>query len=60
MSTGLEQVVQTGDWDRRTVSENGQVTIPAQLREKYDINPEDDVVVGETIDGTLCIVKPGE
>lgn len=60
MSTGLEQVVRTDDWDRREVQENGRVTIPKELREKHGIEDGDAVVLGENPQGDLCIVKPGE
>jgi len=59
MSTGLEQVMQTDDWDRVTVHDNGRITIPKDLRDEYGIEDGDPLIVGENAQGDLCILKPG-
>ena len=44
---------------RRTVSENGQVTIPKALRSRYEIDPGDTVVVRDR-GGELVIQPPSD
>jgi len=39
-------------WSTR-VTENGQVTIPKELREKYDLDPGDEVVWLDTDEGIV-------
>jgi AbrB family looped-hinge helix DNA binding protein len=41
----------------RTVGERGQVTLPKELRERFDIQGGDEVVVRET-DDRIVIEKP--
>ena len=43
--------------ERRTVGERGQVTLPKELRERYDIQGGDEVVVRES-DDRIVIEKP--
>ena len=43
--------------ETRTVGERGQVTLPKELRERYDIQGGDEVVVRETND-RIVIEKP--
>lgn len=46
-----------GRSEERTVGERGQVTLPKELREKFDIRGGDEVVVHEE-DGKITIEKP--
>ena len=43
--------------ETRTVGERGQVTLPKELRERFDIQGGDEVVVRET-DDRIVIAKP--
>ena len=43
--------------ETRTVGERGQVTLPKELRERYDIQGGDEVVVRES-DDRIVIEKP--
>lgn len=43
--------------ETRTVGERGQVTLPKELRERFDIKGGDSVLVRET-DGHIVIEKP--
>lgn len=43
--------------ETRTVGERGQVTLPKELRERFDIQGGDTVIVRET-DGQIVIEKP--
>jgi AbrB family looped-hinge helix DNA binding protein len=43
--------------ETRTVGERGQVTLPKELRERFDIQGGDEVVVRET-DDRIVIEKP--
>lgn len=43
--------------ERRTVGERGQVTIPKELRERFDIRGGDEVEIHEA-DGRLVIERP--
>lgn len=43
--------------EERTVGERGQVTLPKELRERFDIHGGDQVVVREE-DGRIVIEKP--
>jgi AbrB family looped-hinge helix DNA binding protein len=45
--------------DRR-VGSRGEITIPKEYREKFDLDPGDVVGVEETDDGTIEIVPPPE
>lgn len=46
-----------GDTERRKVGERGQITLPKELREKFDIQGGDEVVVRER-DGQITVEKP--
>ncbi|MFB6138038.1 MAG: AbrB/MazE/SpoVT family DNA-binding domain-containing protein [Halobacteriaceae archaeon] len=43
--------------EERTVGERGQVTLPKELREKFDIRGGDEVLVHEE-DGKIVVEKP--
>ena len=43
--------------ETRTVGERGQVTLPKELRERFDIQGGDEVIVRET-DDRIVIEKP--
>jgi AbrB family looped-hinge helix DNA binding protein len=43
--------------ETRTVRERGQVTLPKELRERYDIQGGDEVLFRET-DDRIVIMKP--
>lgn len=43
--------------ERRTVGERGQVTLPKQLREKFNIQGGEEVVIHEK-DGKIVVEKP--
>jgi AbrB family looped-hinge helix DNA binding protein len=43
--------------EKRTVGERGQVTLPKELREKFDIRGGDEVSISEQ-DGKIIIEKP--
>lgn len=43
--------------ETRTVGERGQVTLPKELRDRFDIQGGDTVIVRET-DGQIVIEKP--
>ncbi|WP_254838447.1 AbrB/MazE/SpoVT family DNA-binding domain-containing protein [Natronomonas marina] len=43
--------------DTRTVGERGQVTLPKELRDRFDIRGGDEVVVRES-DGRIVVEKP--
>lgn len=43
--------------ERRTVGERGQVTVPKELREEFDIHGGDEVIVREE-DGKIILETP--
>lgn len=43
--------------ERRKVGERGQITLPKELREKFDISGGDEVLVQED-DGRITVEKP--
>lgn len=46
-----------GQSEERKVGERGQVTLPKELREKFDIHGGDEVIIHEE-DGKIIIEKP--
>lgn len=57
MSGELEALRSDGG-DSRHVQTNGEVTIPKRLREKYDLGPGSEVVIGENEERGEVVIVP--